>query len=313
MLPPGTYVASVVVRDAERQFARVSRPFRLDPAAGAADLLAGPRAAFGLAAGGTVVRQFNRDDALRADALDYFLVRLREVDARAAAEPAASAASAVKAGQFDAALAALREAGPDQLSPAFLTGLALFAKGDLEAAAARFRDALRISNDFLPAVFYLGACYAAGGRDREAAGAWQTSLVTESQARIVFDVLADAWLRLRNGSQAMAILAEARERWPDDDAFVPRLAAAHGLLQQQGQAVELLASYLTRHPADVDALALGVRLLFDAHTAGRTALSPERDRELATDWAGLYKAANGAEPALVDRWAAFVQKSRAGR
>jgi VWFA-related protein len=313
MLPPGTFVASAIVRDGARQFARVSRPFRLDPAAGAAALAAGPRTAFGLAAGGTVVRQFSRDDALRADALDYFLNRLREADAGAAAEPAATAASAVKAGQFDAALTLLREAGPGQLSASFLTGLALFAKGDLETAAARFREALQTSNDFLPAVFYLGACYAAGGRDREAAGAWQTSLVTESDARIIFDVLADAWLRLRNGSGALAILTEARERWPDDDTFVPRMAAAHGLLQQTGRAVELLAPYLERHPADADALALGVRLLFDAHAAGRVAVSPERDRELAAAWAGLYKAAGGPEPALLDRWAAFVQKSRAGR
>jgi len=313
MLPPGTYVASAIVREGDRPSARVSRPFRLDPAAGAASLAAEPRAAFGLAAGGTVVRQFSREDALRADALDYFFGRLREADARAAAEPAASAASAVKAGQFDAALAALRDAGPDQLSPVFLTGLALFAKGDLETAAARFRDALRMSNDFLPAVFYLGACYAAGGRDREAAGAWQTSLVTESEARIIFDVLSDAWLRLRDGARAMAILSEARERWPGDDTFIPRTAAAHGLVQQPKEAVELLAPYLERHPADVDALALGVRLLFDAHSAGRAAVSPELDRELAAVWAGLYRASNGAEPALVDRWAAFVQKSRAGR
>jgi tetratricopeptide (TPR) repeat protein len=266
-----------------------------------------------MATGGTLVGRFNRDDALRADALDYFLGRLRAADALALAEPAASASSAVRAGQFDAALASLRDAGSDQLSATFLTGLALFGIGDLETAAVQFRSALRISNDFMPAVFYLGACYAAGGRDREAAGAWQTSLVTESEARIIFDVLADAWLRLRDGQQAMSILTEARERWPDDDAFVPRVAAAHALLQQGGQAVETLVPHIDRHPADTAALALAVRLLYDAHASGKAALSPARDRELAAKFAGLYRAANGADAALVDRWAAFVQQSRVGR
>jgi tetratricopeptide (TPR) repeat protein len=314
MLPPGAYVASASVLDGDRRLVRVSRPFRLDPREGAAvSAGAGPRAAFGMATGGTLVGRFNRDDALRADALDYFLGRLRAADALALAEPAASASSAVRAGQFDAALASLRDADSGQLPATFLTGLAWFAKGDLETAAVQFRSALRISNDFMPAVFYLGACYAAGGRDREAAGAWQTSLVTESEARIIFDVLADAWLRLRDGSQAMSILTEARERWPDDDAFVPRVAAAHALLQQRGQALETLVPYIDRHPADTAALALAVRLLYDAHASGKAALSPARDRELATRFAGLYRAANGAEAALVDRWAAFVQQSRVGR
>ena len=313
MLPPGTYVASALVQDGARQYARVSRPFRLDSAAGAVAALAGPRAAFGLASGSTVVRRFGREAALQPEALDYFLGRLRAADARAAAEPAASAASAVMAGQFDAALAALGAPAQDDLPGVFLSGLALFGRGELVPAKARFREALRISNDFLPAVFYLGACDAAEGRDREAAGAWQTSLVSESGARIIFDVLADAWLRLRDGPRAMSILTEARERWPDDETFAPRLAAALGLQQQSARAVEVLIPYFERHPADADALALGVRILFDSHSAGRVAVSAERDRHLAASWAALYRSAGGPDAALVDRWAAFVQQSRAGR
>lgn len=313
MLPPGTYVASATVLEGDRALVRVSRPFRLDPVAGAASSAAGPRAVFGLASGGRLVKRFAREDALRPDALDYFLGRLRDADARAAVEPAAGAALALRAGQFDDALASLREAGPDQLAATFLAGLALFAKGDLDAAAGRFRVALRISNDFLPAVFYLGAYYAAGGHDRDAVGAWQTALVTEGDARIIFDVLADALLRLQDGAQAMAILTEARGRWPDDDAFLPRVAAAHALLQQRGPAIETLVPYIERHPADTDVLALAVRLLYDAHASGAAASSPARDRELAAKFAGLYRAAKGAEAALVDQWAAFVQQSRVGR
>jgi VWFA-related protein len=315
MLPPGTYVASASVLDGDRSLARISRPFRFDPreGAGSPGTTMGPRAAFGLASGGSLVRRFSRDDALRPDALDYFLGRLRVADAQAAAEPAASATDALRAGRFDAAIAALRDAGSDQLAATFLKGLALFAKGDLDPAAIEFRAALRISNDFLPAVFYLGSCYAAGGRDREAVGAWSTSLVTEADARIVYDVLVDALLRLQDGTRALAILSRARDRWPDDDSFVPRLAAAQALLQRRDQAIEVLVPYIDRHPDDTAVLALAVRLLFDAHAAGKAATSPPRDRELAVRFAALYRAANGAEAALVDRWAAFVQQSRVGR
>jgi thioredoxin-like negative regulator of GroEL len=162
-------------------------------------------------------------------------------------------------------------------------------------------------------VFYLGSCYAAGGRDREAVGAWSTSLVTEADARIVYDVLVDALLRLQDGTRALAILSRARDRWPDDDSFGPRLAAAQALLQRRDQAIEVLVPYIDRHPDDTAVLALAVRLLFDAHAAGKAATSPPRDRELAVRFAALYRAANGAEAALVDRWAAFVQQSRVGR
>ena len=315
MLPPGTYVASASVLDGDRRLVRVSRLFRFDPhdGAGPPGATAGPRAAFGIATGGSLVRRFSRDDALRPDALDYFLGRLRGADAQAGAEPAAAATDALRAGRFDAAIAALADAGAEQLAATFLKGLALFAKGELEPAATQFRTSLRISNDFLPAVFYLGACYAAGGRDREAVGAWSTSLVTESGARIIYDVLADAFLRLQDAERALSILTEARDRWPDDDAFIPRVAAAQALSQRRDQAIESLVPYIERHPADTTALVLAVRLLFDAHAAGKAATSPSRDRELAVKFAALSRAANGAEAALVDRWAAFVQQSRVGR
>jgi tetratricopeptide (TPR) repeat protein len=220
---------------------------------------------------------------------------------------------AIRDGRFDDVIAALAGAEPTKLSVPFLTGLAQFGKGQLEPAAAQFRSALRVSNEFLPAVFYLGACYAAGGRDREAVGAWLTSLVTESEARIVFDVLADALLRLRDGEQALSILTEARDRWPDDDAFVPRLAAAQALLQRRDQAIDILVPYIERHPGDTAAIVLAVRLLYDAHASGAAATTPARDRELAARFAALYRAASGPHAALVDRWAAFVQQSRVER
>ena len=70
-------------------------------------------------------------------------------------------------------------------------------EGRSEGRRGQFRETLRLDSEFFPAAFYLGSCYAAGGRDHEAAGAWQTSLVTESDAPFIYTLLGDALLRLR--------------------------------------------------------------------------------------------------------------------
>ena len=117
----------------------------------------------------------------------FFLDRMNAADA------AGSAIADAKAGRFDeAAEASVKAGGSERLASVFLNGLALYARGQLEAAAGQFREALRLDSEFFPAAFYLGSCYAAGGRDREAAGAWQTSLVTEGDAPFVYTLLGDA-------------------------------------------------------------------------------------------------------------------------
>lgn len=308
LLPPGDYVVVATAYSKDRVLGRVSRPFRRDPM----PLDAGgvPRAAFGVAESGGLIRAFDRLDVLRAGALDFFLTRLAESDPGPASEAVASAASALRAGQYDAAVSALSGAAPDRLSVPFLKGLALLGKGELEPAAAEFRSAIRVSSEFLPAAFYLGACYAAGGRDREAAGAWQMSLVSESAARIVFDVLADAWLRVGDGERAESIAREAMGLWPEDDRFVPRLSAAQTMQKRAADALATLAPYLEAHPDDASALFLAMRMLFDARTAGTQVLGAVEDAERAAKYAAAYRAAGGKQAALVDRWALFVQQSR---
>jgi tetratricopeptide (TPR) repeat protein len=313
MLPPGAYVASASVLDGDRRLVRVSRPFRLDPRADAGAAAIGPRTAFYASTTGRLARRFKPADALTTEALGFFLGRLKAADPASSSGAGAAAAESIRNGKFDAAIADLRDGAPDQLSTPFLRGLALFARSELVPASEQFRASLRISSEFLPAVFYLGACYAAGGKDREAVGAWQTSLATEGDARIIYDVLADALLRLIEGERALEILTEARERWPDDDLFLPRLAAAQALTGRRDEAIKTLRPYLDRHPDDTGAIILAARVLFEAHSAGRAAVSAAADRELATRLSALYRSAQGPEQALVDRWVSFIQKSRVGR
>jgi len=300
-LPPGLYMLNARVLEGERALGRTSRPFLLDRPV-AVDLVGGePRAPLAFAATGRLVKSFSRDDALKPEALAFFLNRMHASETASTGETVAAAADALRGARFDAVLAALP--GPsDVLSVAFLKGLALFGQGRLEPAAEQFRIALRISSDFLPAAFYLGACYAAGGRDREAVGAWQTSLVTESDSRLIYEVLADALLRLNDGAQADAIIGEARERWPEDDSFAFRLAAAKVLLNRRAEALGMLESYIERHPDESEALFLALRLLYEAHDGGKRLKSAAEDRALAAKYGAMYAAAGGPNAPLVARW-----------
>ena len=69
------------------------------------------------------------------------------------------------------------------LSTTMARGITRLRRGDLESAATAFRTAIKLASDFPPAAIYLGACYAAGGRDREAAGAWQLVLALGRKTR----------------------------------------------------------------------------------------------------------------------------------
>jgi VWFA-related protein len=306
-LPAGSYTLNARVLDGERVLGRLSRPFRLEPLTRRRGAIE-PRAAFGFAASGGVLQDFAPGDALAAEAVDYFVGRMRATETVPAGEAVTSATEAVRSSRFGAAVASLADQPSDVLSVAFLRGLALFGQGQLEPAAAQFRAALRISNDFLPAAFYLGACYAAGGRDREAVGAWQTSLVSETGSRMIYEVLADALLRLKDGPQAEAIIAEAQGRWPDDDVFAPRLAAARVILNRRDEALAALMPYIERHPADPEPLFLAIRLLYEAHGTGKPIKNATTDRDLARKYAALYAQTAGAKQALVARWVASMSK-----
>ena len=109
---------------------------------------------------------------------------------------------------------------------AFLKGVSLLSQNKLELAASSFRSAMRASADFYPAMVYLGACYAAGGNDKEASGAWRTALIKEGDALPLHTLLADALLRQDKGELALETLDKARARWPADDGIQRRFVLA---------------------------------------------------------------------------------------
>jgi len=312
-LPTGNYVAVMRVTVQDRQIGKRIRPLRIEHGIAAsavaplAPVASPPRVAYASAPGSSVPRAFSVGDALNAGAVRYSLGRLAQAQGAALADRAAVSASALERGEYDAALGALKELASDRLSVAFIRGVALLGQGQFDPAASEFRDAVRLDADFLPAAFYLGACYAAAGRDRDAISAWTTARATGADARVVYDVLADALLRVNEPARAMQTLAEARERWPDDASFVLRFAAAQGLHHYDVEAFDTLAGYLKSRPSDTDALGLAIRLLYEAHADGRALRSPDEDRELAATYGSAYKAAGGTAP-IVEQWAAAASK-----
>jgi VWFA-related protein len=315
LLPPGQYTAVATVSNGTRKVGTRFQPLYLDrPAAGAdagvpgsvATSGAAPRVRF--APGSTkLVREFTRDEVLTPPALAYFASRLVQADA-APPPPVALALAELRGGRFDAALGGLDGAPSDGLSAAFVKGVALLARGQAAPAAVEFKRAIAIQDDFLPAAFYLGACYASMGRDEMAVGAWQTALATEGEARIVYDVLADALLRLGEAGQTLQVLDEAKGRWPADEGFLPREAVAQAMLGRRADSFATLQRYLDGRRTDAEALALAIRLIYEARAAGQTITSASADREAAARYGEWYHAAGGQNAALVDRWLAFIAK-----
>jgi VWFA-related protein len=312
LLPTGEYVARAVISVSGRKVGQVVRPFRISraaaalaaPGTGTVAMNAAPPIAFT-----SRVDAFDKGAVLTPQVLGFFLDRL---SAAAAASVAAvrPAVASVKAGRFDEAMEALQPAGDDQLAAVFLKGVVLLQRGDLEGAAGKFRAALRLDPEFYSAAFYLGACYAAGGKDRDAAGAWQTSLITESNAPFVYTLLADALLRLRDMDQALDVLTEARTLWPADDNVTVRLGTALVLANKSADAVKVLQPYLDAHPADQEVLFVALRALYEARAAGRTIETIEVDTRRFTKYADAYAAAKGSQQALVNQWRKYIDTQR---
>ncbi len=119
-------------------------------------------------------------------------------------------------------------------------------------------------------------------------------------------MLGDALLRLRDAEQADGLLAEARDKWADDDKFVPRMAVAKVLMERRDEALAMLEPFIAAHPDDAEVIFLALRLLYESASADGAA-SPARPAT-AERSAALYRQAGGDAVPLVDRWLAFMKR-----
>ena len=201
-----------------------------------------------------------------------------------------------RAGRFGpAALEALTSG--DQAAAAFLRGLDFFIKGLLDQAVTQLTLAAGPRREFFPAAFYLGATYAAAGRDRDAAGIWQSSFGTEPRPALAYVMAADARLRDGQAQAAVDILAPAHAREPGNDELATRLGIARIIAGQHIDAIPVLDGVLTRQPAEPFYLSAAIVAHYEAVRGGMVLSTA--DRAKLKQYGAAYK---GPDRALIDKY-----------
>ena len=319
VLPPGPYIVrakvtsgteSATVREMRRAFAVTAAPrVMAEPGAPTTTIsgrpaMARPVTRLPVAA----VSPFALDQVLAQPVLGVFLDR---VAGRSDASSPAMRALLERArtsgvGELDVSDAQADEAPV----AAFLKGLTLLSQNKPEPASAQFRSAMRGSADFYPAMVYLGACYAAGGKDKEAAGAWRTALIREGDAVALHAMLADALLRQGRGDLAVDDLGTARARWPEDQGLKRRFAVAALLAGQPAEGLQALDELIEKRADDEPALALGLLTLYEAFESRRPIETVDQDRARMVRLADAYRTRGGPSLALIDTWVAAATRKQ---
>jgi VWFA-related protein len=296
LLPPGEYVATATVTVGTATVTR-AKPFRIvEPsgAKGAFDAALAARAA-----------GFSVDRVLVPTLVTHAVTRALALGGAPASPAARTLADQLKAGKLDALDKAQIPATDQSLAASFLSGLIALKAARLEQAAAAFRAAVRSSPDFLDGIFYLGACYAAGGRIDEALGAWQASLAGDDVAPDVYMLVADALVKSGDLAGAKDVLAEAGGKWPNE----PRIAVARALARaadgDAAGALDRLTPLVDAPQPDPEVMRVAVQLALAALVE-----SPEPERVGAFVRVRALHGrltASGAPPLpLVARWAAYL-------
>lgn len=285
VLPPGRYLARARVVRRGEPVGLLTRPFLVRP----------PTRGTTGEAGGVVLPaslfaappRFELAAALAPEVLEAML------DLVEAERPGLKATLAeARAGRWGAAARAAFEAG-EQEAATLLRGIELLGKGEIGAAAKLFEAAAGPRRQFFPAAFYLGACLAAAGRDRDAAGIWQHAIGATPRPPVVYPFVADARLREGQPGSAADLLRSAHERWPEDAAVARRLGLALAMSGRMSEARPVLDAYLARYPSDEDALLAAVAAWYDVARQGPLS---ETDRARVERYGAAYR---GPQEALV--------------
>ncbi len=201
-----------------------------------------------------------------------------------------------------AAIEALTSGG--QEVAAFLKGLDWYSKGQLNQAVTQLEVAAGPRREFFAAAFYLGATFAAAGRDRDAAGVWQMAIGTEARPLLAYTLLADA--RLRDGQPASVIdvLKPAYERTPNEDEIGSRLMASYLMTGRFEEALPVIDGYLSRNPTDQNALVAAVYAQYQVATRERLVLPASELSKLA----GYVRAYEGPYKALLAKYLEVMRR-----
>ena len=125
-------------------------------------------------------------------------------------------------------------------------------------------------------MIYIGACFAAGGKDKEAAAAWKNALIREGDAVALHVMLADAQLRQGRGDLAVDDLVMAQKRWPDNMGIKRRYAIAAMLSGQRIEGLRAMDELIESKADDEASLAIALLVLYDAFESGQAVENLQR-------------------------------------
>lgn len=314
-LRPGRYVARLVLMNGGRPMWSRSQPVivvsapvntRSDAASGGATV--GARTAASSVAFEFATERFDRGVVLERPVVGFFLSRLNIVGLPPMPKSLAPAIGLARMGQFGQARAIADGAASGHVAEPFLIGLALLAEGAVDEAAARFGDVLRRAPDLAPAAFYLGACYAAAGQDREASQAWQSMLISDPSAPWTYTLLIDSLLRADNVSLALTVAQEAVALWPNQDDVRLRWARVQASIGDGPDAVRTLDAYLANRPADGRALMLAMRLVYEARVTDRPVETVAADRARFLRYFEAFAALPDADLTRPREWRTYIER-----
>jgi hypothetical protein len=310
VLPPGEYVARAVVTIPGRPETTITRAFRLAPIASATDnspiaeRVADPDAPAPMPVARIVppVKPFAVNEILKPETVRPFLDAL--VRAHPVSTSTAELVRQARDGKYASAAPTTQTPDGDEPSLAFIRGLSALDKKQYAQAGAWFQLTLKQASDFLGAAFFLGAVHAAIGRDHDAIGAWQMSMIGD-YGTTVYPLLVDGFLRVGDGQAALDLIAEAPNAWPSDTARLRRVGTAQAMLGQFEPALETLKGVLDKDRDDVDLMFVAIQVLYRRHLARPL---NDAERKQFEQYAERYVALKGADVALVETWRKFVQR-----
>ena len=293
-LPPGRYVARAKIARDGKAVGVLSRPFVFEHegAAAPAGSVASVAATVLFASS---LPKFDKAVVLAPDVVGSMLdiVEKRSPSLK-------DSLTEARAGRYGPAALEAFSAG-DQAVAAFLRGVDLFTKGQLDQAATQLQIAAGPRREFFPAAFYLGALFAAAGRDQDAAGVWQLAIGNEPRPPAFYMMVADARLRTGQAQSAVDILKPAYERDPSQDEIARRLGMAYAMTGRHAEAVPILDNFLTNHPADQDMLFAAIVAQYEVARGGQPLSNIDRTK--LRKYAAAYR---GSNQALVEKYLATI-------
>ncbi len=306
LLPPGDYAARAEVSVEGKPVAVVGRPFRIAAPRAGATVARAPLASLLVE-----MRPFDRQELLRPEALGRFVDGVGTIVRGPVSASVAAAIEEARQGRPEAMLDRLGDGGKDDARTAFLRGVSFYARGNLPAALTQLQAALRLHSELFPAAAYIGACYAASGKDLDAIGAWQTALIGESVSPSLYALLGDALLRVKEERQAVSILDEGLAAFPEDAGLRRRLGLAHAMAGDREEALTLLTAWVEKHPDDTEALFASLALLFEGFSRETAGAAATEERQRLARYARAYVEGKGPNREVVQRWLRYLE-SRAG-